>query len=280
MGCCVSTTTSSATPNSPVFKSKSNKKCSRKSLPSAQPLLEEETVKEVLSETPIIPKQPSPSIRKFQDNHQKETQTPVIKADLLAPDFSKAVYMKRQNETVLKKPYMVFNNEEISEEGLIVGASFSAEFTEKRENISDRVKDVKEVRQKPTAKFKNRSLSGEVKPDRAVKKSPVRMPESSPVRVGSGRESPAVYGRKKDSGEWSGRRSRSPVARTDSGPAITGLDRSQSSRRIGKSLDRVRSGLDERHRKLEEDDRDSKLPPTSNESLENPLVSLECFIFL
>lgn len=188
--------------------------------------------------------------------------------------------MKQQNETVFKKPYMVFNNDEISEEGLIEGASFSTEFTEKRENINDSVEHVKEVRQKSTAKLKNRSFSGEVKQDRAVKKSPVRMPESSPVRVGSGRESQAVYGRKKDSGERSGRRSRSPVPRTDSGPAKTGLDRSHSSRRIGKSPSRVGSGLSDRHRKLREDNRDSKRPPTSNESLENPLVSLECFIFL
>lgn len=188
--------------------------------------------------------------------------------------------MKQQNETVFKKPYMVFNNDEISEEGLIEGASFSTEFTEKRENINDSVEHVKEVRQKSMSKLKNRSFSGEVKQDRAVKKSPVRMPESSPVRVGSGRESQAVYGRKNDSSERSGRRSRSPVPRTDSGPAKTGLDRSHSSRRIGKSPSRVGSGLSDRHRKLREDNRDSKLPPTSNESLENPLVSLECFIFL
>ncbi|KAL2495073.1 hypothetical protein Fot_38830 [Forsythia ovata] len=273
MGCCVSTTTKSAAPNSPIFKSK----CNRKSPPAAQPLLEEETVKEVLSETPIIPKQPLSSIRRFQENRRKET--PFIRADPLTPDFSKVVYKKQQNKTVLEKPYMVFNNDEISEEGLSEAASVSTAFTEKREN-NDSIEDVKEVRQKSPAKFKNRSFSGEVKQDRAVKKSPVRRPESSPVRVGSGRESPAVYGKGKDIGERSGRRSRSPVTRTDSGPAKMGLDRSQSSRRTGKSPGRVGSGLGERHRKLGEDNRDRKWPPTSNETLENPLVSLECFIFL
>ncbi|CAI9777577.1 unnamed protein product [Fraxinus pennsylvanica] len=86
MGKCVSTITSSATPNSPIFKSNSNSK----SPPSVQPLLEEETIKET---------------------HQKSTP-----------------------------------------------------------------------------KFRNRSFSHKIKQDRVVKKSPVRMPESSTDRVGSRRE--------------------------------------------------------------------------------------------
>ncbi|KAL7102915.1 hypothetical protein ACP275_08G147700 [Erythranthe tilingii] len=81
------------------------------------------------------------------------------------------------------------------------------------------------------------------------------------------------------SGERSGRRSRFPVMYSDSWSWERG---SQSSRKTDESLERVGSGLGERTRKVGEgkDSGGNTWPPTSNELLENPLMSLECFIFL
>ncbi|KAL9159578.1 hypothetical protein ABFS82_08G143300 [Erythranthe guttata] len=91
------------------------------------------------------------------------------------------------------------------------------------------------------------------------------------------------YDRGMDSGERSGRRSRFPVMYSDSWSWERGPDGSQSSRKTDGPLERVGSGLGERTRKVGEG-KDSgggnTWPPTSNELLENPLMSLECFIFL
>lgn len=83
---------------------------------------------------------------------------------------------------------------------------------------------------------------------------------------------------RREPGENSGRRSGSPGRRANAG-------RSPSGRRAGPSPGRVRmvrdpneSESDER-KEEEERERESEWQGP-NESLENPLVSLECFIFL
>ncbi|KAL2524183.1 hypothetical protein Adt_09237 [Abeliophyllum distichum] len=286
MGCCVSTASKSAAPNSYASKSNGDSKLSK----SPPPSLEEETVKEVLSETPTIPKQTSSTISTFQENHQNNA--PSIKPSPLLTDFSKILCEKQQIDGVFKKPVMVFNNDDVSEEfseicsTLSESVSVSTSVTEKRENNEN----VNEVRQSAPARFKNRSFSGEVKKEKTVEKTPGRRSDPSPGRARSGpvtgRNGPAVHGRR-DSGEGSCRRSMSPVTRTHGGPAKTGMNRNQLARRTGKSPGRVGSGLSERTRKMEEGNEiidssssESKWPATSTESLENPLVSLECFIFL
>ncbi|KAL0353107.1 UNVERIFIED_CONTAM: hypothetical protein Sangu_0892000 [Sesamum angustifolium] len=282
MGCCVST--AAAPPKPPrVSDSKTAAKhtgISSKSPPPTNPVLEEETVKEVLSETPAIPNHPSPLIPKFQENRQRES--PFIKAAPLLPDFSRTAHDKKhQNGGVCKKPFMAFSNDDLSEEVSEIcsthseSVSISTTITEKREND-----ELRELRQRSPARYRNRSISGEVKKDKTVGRSPGRKSEPSPSRVRPGTGS--GYGRRRDGGESSGRRSRSPVTRTESGASKTGLTRSQSARKTGKSPGRVGSGLGERIRKADEgkESGDGKWPPTSNESLENPLVSLECFIFL
>ncbi|KAI3456285.1 hypothetical protein Pfo_012948 [Paulownia fortunei] len=290
MGCCFSTNSSSPPPKTPhISNSKTTIKHSSisKSPPPTHPLLEEETVKEVLSETRTIPKPPSPRIPRVQGNRQNES--PFIKAAPLLTDLSRTAHEKEhQTGGVCKKPVMAFGSDDLSEEvseicstlGESESVSVSTTVTEKRENNCDRNDELRELRQRSPARYKNRSFSGEVKREKTVGRSPGRRSEPSPSRVRPGTGS--GYGRRRDSGESSGRRSRSPVTRTESGPSKTGLVRSQSARKTGKSPARVGSGLGERIRKLDEgkDDGDKKWPPTSNESLENPLVSLECFIFL
>ncbi|KAI5657007.1 hypothetical protein M9H77_25800 [Catharanthus roseus] len=249
--------------------------------PPSHPLLEEESVKEVLSETPTMPKRPAV----FRTHNEHRKFTPYF------PDFPNG---KPRNDAGSKKPAMIFNSEELSEDAASEICSTHSEsvstatyFTEK--NVDD---DVTEIRQRSPAKLRNRSLSGDVRRDRSAGRSPAKNSDPSPnrVRSGSGRENRGLGPnlQKRECGENSGRRSRSPATRTEGGGGglKAGMQRSGSVRRTGKSPGRVRSETGEKIRKLDETNSMSsssnKWPPTttSNESLENPFVSLECFIFL
>ncbi|KAK6149895.1 hypothetical protein DH2020_017420 [Rehmannia glutinosa] len=286
MGCCLSSTkTSSKPPKTPKNPKPTPKNSSiSKSPPPTHPLLEEETVKEVLSETRTIPKPPSSSLtHRVVNQGNRKIESPFIKS---APLLHDKVH---RNGVVWKKPLTAFGGDDPSEEvseicstlgdSETVSVSTTTVTTEKREND---VELREQLRQRSPARRKNTSFSGEVRRDKIVGRSPGRRSEPSPSRARPGQGPGSGYGRRKDSGESSGRRSRSPVMRTDSGSSKTGLGRTNSVRKTGKSPGRVGSGLGERIRKVDDgkDGGDIKWPPTSNESLENPLVSLECFIFL
>ncbi|CAK9167168.1 unnamed protein product [Ilex paraguariensis] len=261
MGCCVST-------NGAASGSHAKPKPNRVP-PPTHPLLEEETVKEVLSETPT----PKPSFRKIEQDPKK----PTLKSSSL-PRIGEEDLHKNN---VQKKPTMAFKSGEISDVSEIcstVSESVSTLTTERRDD------DDAEVRQRSPAKFRYRSFSGDLKREKTVGKSPGRNSEQSPGRVKTvpGKERPglATSGLRGSFGNGSLRRSKSPATRTDGGGGRSGLGRSPSARKFGKSPGRVRSELAEKNRKVEEDNRENKWPPISNDSLENPLVSLECFIFL
>ncbi|GFP98268.1 hypothetical protein PHJA_001970700 [Phtheirospermum japonicum] len=277
MGCCLSTNASSKHPKTSRISNPTPKNSNiSKSPPPTNPLLEVETVKEVLSETRTIPKSPSP---RAQSN--RPIESPFIKnAPLLLPDFARNANVHR-NGVVYKKPYAAFGGDDVFEDvvseicstlGESESVSVSTNVTEKREERND-----EQLRRSSPVKRNNAAYSGEVKRDKAVGRSPGRRPEPSPGRARPGPVSGSGNVRRRDSGESSGRRSRSPVARTDSGPSKMGSGRSPSTRKTGKSPGRVGSGLGERTRRVDEE---RKWPPTGDESLENPLVSLECFIFL
>ncbi|KAI7981288.1 hypothetical protein LOK49_Contig53G00007 [Camellia lanceoleosa] len=76
-----------------------------------------------------------------------------------------------------------------------------------------------------------------------------------------------------------GRRTSSLAAAEGGGGARKGLGRSSSGRKPGNSPGRTWSDSPEKTREVEEKKK-TTAPPTTKESLENPLVSLECFIFL
>ncbi|XP_019162138.1 PREDICTED: uncharacterized protein LOC109158696 isoform X3 [Ipomoea nil] len=222
-------------------------------------LLEEETVKEVLSETPTVPK-------------------PVDYGPHKHPPFTpEQEKLQRQNDGDIKKPAAVtdFNPEELSED-------FSA--SEICSTLSESVPAVKP--QRSPARVRNRAFPGEVIREKSVGNSPSRRFEPSSlgrVRSGtgrdSGRRSPAGRPRKENY-ENSGRRSVSPATRREIGGARTGSVRSPSARKTGKSPGRVRSDVGDKNRKLNKDMKEKWETTNSNELLENPLVSLECFIFL
>ncbi|KAL3643405.1 hypothetical protein CASFOL_014220 [Castilleja foliolosa] len=274
MGSCLSTNTSSKSKHPKT--SRIANPTPKNSNISKSPPLEEETVKEVLSET-----RTSPSSR-AQINHR--TESPFIKnAPLLVPNFTTKTNV-HQNGVVYKKPYVMFAGDDVSEDlvseicstiGESDSVSVSMNVTEKRVEKSD-----EKIRRSSPSKLKNTAFSGDMKRDKTVGRSPGRRSEPSPGRA---RPAPVSGNGRRDTGEISGRRSKSPVTRMDSGPSKMGSGRNMSTRKTGKSPARVGSGFGERTRKVDEERRDSgdkMWPSTGAESVENPLVSLECFIFL
>lgn len=106
-------------------------------------------------------------------------------------------------------------------------------------------------------------------------RSPLKRVDPSPPR----RRNPVQGSARRERGENSGRRSGSPGSRANVG-------RSPSGRRAGPSPGRVRIVQGPTETESESDERKVEERETENEwqgpneSLENPLVSLECFIFL
>ncbi|KAI3498769.1 hypothetical protein L1887_34553 [Cichorium endivia] len=257
MGCCASTN------NHPQYRHSS--KSSR-----APPPVEEEMVKEVLSETPN-----RKHFSKFEDEPRKSTPR---------QSLHKIQDQQNNNRDDINVP------EEVSEICSTMSESVSTTTFEEVEVIRGKVTD------RSPAKLRNRQQnSGEL---RLVRNSPVRGKQQSPGRIrsvcemnnrGSGLGS---TGRQRPvSGTGQVPRSRSPANRTTDrgggGVARNGIVRSPSARKTENSPARFRSGLPERVRKPDlssgiEREENSWAPPDRNddESLENPLVSLECFIFL
>ncbi|OAY26124.1 uncharacterized protein LOC110603972 [Manihot esculenta] len=307
MGCCVSAThgrgTSTKSQNFQVGSEPLKPKSTLESR-APPPSVEEETVKEVLSEIPKLKPPPTPPLQLPQllqpiKNEQKEIhlqETNKKKIHIEPPFLDEKIEPNR------KKNEFIFQEEEISEQ-LSEVCSLSCSETvstttfnnDKRDDADD--DDGEEVKQRakksPAAKLapRNRGVSSDFGPrrDRIVGKSPdkrnnasrtvrsVQSRESVNYQVGRrGLNRPEANGR--DPGESSGRRSRSPATTRST------MGRSPSSRRVNRSPSGGRTNLPQSGGIM---DMEGKWPSTSttndtttNESLENPLVSLECFIFL
>lgn len=230
---------------------------------------DEETVKEVLSETPIS---------KTNENNEDKQRGGFTKPNLLKHDDP----IKLDN----KVPFM---NRKTAEEASEVSEICSLSEV----SVSTAADGGEEVRQRVVdrspAKFRSRerrdrAAGGGKSPARRSDPSPGRRSDPSPGRV---RSVSRTDGRRRDMGESSGRRSMSPATRSVAadGCGRVGSGRSLSARRTGKSPGRVQG----KTRKFEEategeigngNSSNKWQPPTGDESLENPLVSLECFIFL
>lgn len=271
MGCCMSTSNSkgSSSPKDSAPRSSiSRVKATENRAPP--PPLEEETVKEVLSETP-----------KWKPKF--EAEKPPQK-----PSFDK----KLEGESKVEKNAMALGinkgTEEISE---ICSLSESVSTT----TVTDMRDEEEETRQRvhrsPAKMHKNRSFSGDFGGGRRGK-SPARRSEQSPSRrnVGSVRVVRGIdqmgngVTRNQTRGgvDNSGRRSRSPATRVDNEATRSVVGRSPSARRTNQSPARVRTAAPKNgDRKKESPTVEGNWQSESaNESLENPLVSLECFIFL
>ncbi|XP_038895057.1 uncharacterized protein LOC120083387 [Benincasa hispida] len=278
MGCCVSTTRASNSSSSPHHSRStySHPKLNRVGN-RAPPPLEEESVKEVLSETP------------------KPRPTPIGERN---PDESAS---GKVNGRIHIHP-----TEEISEVSDVCSFSETLSTT----TVTEKLDDFEEIRQRicrsPAKLAKNRSPSDDWVPrrDRMVGKSPTRKSDQSPSRLNGGagtvklvqsrdmgqgltRRSPRPEPHLQNRTENAYRRSRSPAyTRTDSGASRTAAGRSPSVRRSGMSPGREATAGRDYYRKeagqsqaIENATIEGKWR-TTNESLDNPLVSLECFIFL
>ncbi|KAH7838120.1 hypothetical protein Vadar_022352 [Vaccinium darrowii] len=231
---------------------------------------DEETVKEVLSETPISK----------TNEHSEDKQR---------GGFTKPVVLHKHDDPIKLDNKAPFMNNKTAEEASEVSEICSLSEV----SVSTAADGGDEVRQRVVnrspAKFRgrerlDRAASGGKSPARRSDPSPVRRSDPSPGRV---RSVSGTDGRRRDMGERSGRRSMSPVTRAVAadGCGRVGSGRSSSARRTGKSPGRVPG----KTRKFEEategeigngNSSNKWQPPTGDESLENPLVSLECFIFL
>ncbi|XVE51277.1 hypothetical protein DITRI_Ditri02bG0026900 [Diplodiscus trichospermus] len=296
MGCCVSTDRGSHNEKEAHSRVGLESFRQKPSLESRgpPPSAEEETVKEVLSETPK-PKAPRAHTFVPQEEVKKKTQ-------IEKPAIVKIQEKESVNFSIKTEPKPLVFEESASED---VSEICSVSLSESVSTITDRRDEEEEVRQHKV--FRSPARSGSR--NRVVGRSPTRKFDQSPGRrngvVNGGssvrmvqtreptvRRGPRPDPPRKDPGERSGRRSRSPAVNRSV------MGQSPSGRRTNQSPGRVRRDPSQygNSQKVEQQQQngstasmEGKWPSSnnngattsaSNESLENPLVSLECFIFL
>ncbi|KAM7263913.1 hypothetical protein ACFE04_001596 [Oxalis oulophora] len=297
MGCCMSSTKKPKCRNNKKGSKSEKASIFNESRAPPPSTLEEDTiVKEVVNvtsvnQTPLVKEEISKPILKL--DQQEDTTTTTNKLTQKVPVFSKIkdthlLYTNNNNKA------QTFNNcttpTDVSEVSEICSVSTTTTATTTRDNI-----DFDEVSQRPRNRHvTSRSPATGGRNRVGVGKSPNRRPEQSPMRRNGSGQNQGMVKRvgsktelsKRDPGESSmRRRSRSPaVNRSSSG--VMGRSQSPSVKRnSNKSPVRVRSGPVDT-RKMEEgcgnnnNDNNGVTNSNTNESLENPLVSLECFIFL
>ncbi|CAA0825302.1 Unknown protein [Striga hermonthica] len=274
MGCCISM--ASTSPKTSKFPKTTPRNSSISKSPPR--ILEEETVKEVLSEIRTVPKTPPGGAH----GGHRHFESPFVRNGPFPPANAST-----DHHNAVRKPNLAFvgGGDDLSED---VGSEICSTLGECESVGTNPAEKGEEkgggqIRQMSPARRRDAPFSSEMKRERTVGRSPVRRPSPSPSRARPGNGSGSGYGRRRDASESSGRRSKSPVTRMDSGPMKSGSGLSPSAMKTGKSPGVTGSGLVERVRKLDEERTgggEGPWPPTSDESLENPLVSLECFIFL
>ncbi|KAK9714733.1 hypothetical protein RND81_06G115700 [Saponaria officinalis] len=283
MGCCLSTLEENkkiSIEKTPQFSS-----CVSKSPPRP----EEETVKEVLSETPKPKPKPKPDPKPVLEpelnvpENGEEPKKPNILVSPKKPILDQKLPILDQKLSFLEKKLPTLDKntpeEEISEVSELCSLSESISNTTLDEHHPNAVKDSATSSRVYRSQGQNRHFHTNNNINNTQSRnnhgrSPARRADPSPPR----RRYPGP-GPGSGPAQLSGRRSRSPAARANVG-------RSPSGRRAGPSPGRVRMvGGPEGVRKVEEESvsvsrKESESEEGVNESLENPLVSLECFIFL
>ncbi|XP_058733881.1 uncharacterized protein LOC131605553 [Vicia villosa] len=249
MGSCVSSYKASSSSSTPIIQPP---KPSQNNEPTF--LVEEETVKEVLTETPKPePPKPRRNIKAFDKFIEEEEDTKVHE----------------------KQPLFInkgYNTSEICRLRKTIPASTS-EKTGKRVNGS------------PIKLLKNCSFPGDIdeRRDRMVhgsrKFGSMKLIQCRD-QLGQNMVKEGIR-RRREPGENSCRQSRSPVPRVGTVDARPFVSRSPSVRRTNRSpAGRARTTLPERGRRPTEIPAMESKRSCAKESLENPLVSLECFIFI
>ncbi|KAA0052709.1 putative BEST plant protein match is: (TAIR:plant.1) protein [Cucumis melo var. makuwa] len=275
MGCCLSSSQSFNSPNK-FHPSSVN---ANRDPPSS---MEEETVKEVLSETPALKPPPNKNCPPEEDEFHKP----------LGDETEK----KLSEIPINGIPEQPSEFYEISHMNKCISVS-AATFTDQADGGGEVHQTG--LKSSPVKLTKNQSVSSDVELKREIPQSRTltRRSDQSPVRrngaVGSMRMvhnrdmSPAMARRglraeppRRDPDENSSRRSQSPsTAPSDSAGYRSALSRTPSTRKSGKSSP-IRAMTATSQKVVEENNIVDGKFNTQIESLENPLVSLECFIFL
>lgn len=260
----------------------------------------------VLSETPI-PKPSVPEVVERENDRYKPPENQELEAQI----HSAAAIKPPKESTVVIKPAEDIISEASEQSEL---CSFTGSFsTTTTATAMDKRDDGEEVNQKsPVRVLRKRANAGDIAGarERSVR-SPARRSLPSPEKkqvvssrpmqgramashrrnVGGGMGPP--NGLRRDGGEGSARRSRSPVTRGQVGPRQNVRYRSPGLNENGRAGGRSPARALDNGVKMEKSSDDVASPEATNtervnddvsgetgESLENPLVSLECFIFL
>ncbi|KAJ4915469.1 Uncharacterized protein Rs2_01019 [Raphanus sativus] len=273
MGCCISATATATT-------DKKNEPDSGKNtaMPLAAVVEEETVVKEVLSETTLV--------TSLNDNSAMETTTNKV------PEKEE----EKKPGAVIADPDPVLTENGSVEPGKGSEVSEVCSLSESLLSIVSGGYDEEEgkqrklvgVRQRSPAKYRDRVMANNY-PTRRTDMSPrKRNTEGGEGAGGSVRLVPSGTGQRDQSGRSERRRSRSPATNRPVvvGPSrnhyATSTDNGVAMVKRGQSPGRVRPNP---NKNGSEQDCHRQWPSqndysTSNDSFENPLVSLECFIFL
>ncbi|KAK7263627.1 hypothetical protein RJT34_31220 [Clitoria ternatea] len=259
------------------------------------PPLEEESVKEVLSETPISKPHQVPNLMPETKIQMPVVQNPPEKFEKECPLEVSEVVSQLSETCSITESFSTATTATAT-------TTTAATVTEKREDDEatskhSSIEGTTTNRKWDRSPARKRPHAGESGRERRVK-SPARRPEPSPEkkikassRVVRGRESSTAANRKRnvgsggvrrDSGEVSGRRSRSPsCARTvrNGGPSKVGS--SSGPKHVVPANGAEKEKEKEKEKKSENEEivvENDVVSP--EECLENPHVSMECFIFL
>ncbi|XP_023735315.1 uncharacterized protein LOC111883203 [Lactuca sativa] len=289
MGCCLTTTAATAAAAA-AHDSKTSSK--RRDAPPSLPF-EEETVKEVLSEIPVASKKPSPLI---------SSSPTKITADYQQIPHPEHDFKSKNAVVQLTKNPIEENASEISSEMYTYSASFSAATTTTTigtGTIDEDGEVTQKVKKLPPAKMVSRRQPTNYSGERATRKERAIRPPARRSAVPSTDKKPHFPSRNVTTAQRHGnvvpssvirreppaRRSRSPALRGEAGKLTKVRERSP----VQKSGNRVPVTMTENNgnvklKKIKGGGDGGGVPepeePGTCESLENPRVSLECFIFL
>ncbi|KAI3409273.1 uncharacterized protein J3R85_019510 [Psidium guajava] len=270
MGCCVSTHDRRPSASSSSDRRRAKSAESRAPPPST----DEETVKEVLSETPTCPKpKPGAGEAGYPLLARREKSPPVFAADEVSEEVSEICSLSESLSTATN-----ITDDAKPRAGNRSPAQLRGQAAKSRPLPGDFG-----GRNDPG----NRSRASGNSPARRSDRSPARLNAGGSLRMVQSREpgsfrAVSAPGGRPDPGERSGRRSGSPVTSQGVGSTGSAVGRTQSARRTNPSPGRARPGPTEgrNHEARGGGGGGGKKMSRAKESLENPLVSLECFIFL
>ncbi|KAF8043262.1 hypothetical protein BT93_A1566 [Corymbia citriodora subsp. variegata] len=253
---------------------------------------QEEAVKEVLSETPLQKPRPPPQAT-IDDDSAKAEAGFLPKPQECAPEAQTPTGNEGEDvaEVVSECSELCSVGESFSTASATTATTATTVAEKKETEVTSR--DRGEVTQRvikrsPMKVQRNRPYSGEQTARRAAR-SPAKKPELSktamtgPPTQQRSRMGTTTAALRRDQRDGLGRRSKSPATRNGGGGRRSGAGGSpmkKAGNAGGTSAATSASGVDEKDLDVAGEGGVAGDPKQENESVDNPLVSLECFIFL